>query len=68
MWKRLLSPYHQNEPNHRSYIEEVLKRFNMEECKLIGTPFDENLRLLKLSDEEFGNVRREMEGVPYKAG
>jgi len=40
----------------------------MKECKPIGTPFSENLRLLKLSDEEFGNVQRKMEGVPYKAG
>jgi hypothetical protein len=40
----------------------------MKECKPIGTPFNENLRLLKLSDEEFGNVQRKMEGVPYKAG
>ena len=53
--------------NQRSYIEEVLKRFNMEECKPVGTPFDVNSKLLKLLDEEFVNVQREMKGVPYKA-
>jgi len=53
--------------SQRSYIDEVLKRFNMEECKPIGTPSDTNSKLLRLSDEEFGNVQREMEGVPYKA-
>ena len=28
--------------NQRSYIEKVFKRFNMEKCKPIGTPFDVN--------------------------
>jgi hypothetical protein len=50
-----------------SYIEEVLRRFNMEDCKPVATPSDANSKLLKLSDEEFGNVQMEMEGVPYKA-
>ena len=34
-------------------IEEILKRFNMEECKPIRILFDVNSKLLKLSDEEF---------------
>ena len=46
---------------------EVLKRFNMEECKPIRTPFNANSKLLKLSYEEFGNLQREMKGVPYMA-
>jgi hypothetical protein len=50
-----------------SYIEEVLRRFNMEDCKSVATPSDANSNLLKLSDEEFGNVQMEIEGVPYKA-
>ncbi|OAE20919.1 hypothetical protein AXG93_3256s1660 [Marchantia polymorpha subsp. ruderalis] len=50
-----------------SYIEEVLRRFNMEDCKPVATSSDANSKLLKLSDEEFGNVQMEMEGVPYKA-
>ena len=53
--------------NQKNYIEEILKRFNIEECKLVGTLFDVNFKLLKLLDEEFMNVQREMEGVPYKA-
>ncbi len=32
--------------SQRKYIEEVLKRFNMEECKPIGTPLDVNSKLL----------------------
>ena len=54
--------------NQKSYIEEILKRFNMDECKPVGNPFDVNSKLFKLSDEEFMNVQREIEGVPYKAG
>ena len=52
--------------NQRSYIEEALKRFNMEKCKPVGSPFDANSKFLKLSDEELRNVKREMKGVPYK--
>ena len=54
--------------NQMSYIDEVFKRFNMQECKPIGTLFNANFKLFKKLDEEFGNVQREMEGVPYKAG
>ena len=36
----------------------VLKYFNMKECKPVGTPFNANLKLLKMSNEEFGNVER----------
>ena len=53
--------------NQKSYIKEILKHFKMEECKPVGTPFDVNSKLLKLSDEKIVNVQREMEGVLYKA-
>jgi transposase InsO family protein len=49
------------------YIKEVLKRFNMEECKAIGTPLDVNSKLEKLTDEQYETVKVEMEDVPYKA-
>ena len=42
--------------NQRSYIEEVLKRFNIEKCKRVRIQFDANSKLLKLSDKEVGNV------------
>ncbi len=42
------------------YTEEVLKRFNMEECKPIGTPLDVNSKLLKLTEEEFQGIQEEM--------
>ena len=39
----------------------------MEKCKQVETPLNVNSKLLKLADEEFGNVQREMEGVLYEA-
>ncbi len=45
----------------------MLKRFNMEECKPIGTPLDVNSKLLKLTEEEFQGIQEEMQGIPYKA-
>ena len=55
--------------NQRSYINEVLKCFNMKRCKLVRIMFDTNSKLLKLSDEEFGNVqKKKVKDVPYKAG
>jgi len=53
--------------SQRKYIEGVLKRFNMEDCKPIGTPLESNLKLMKLTDEEFAQVEGQMQGVPYKA-
>jgi hypothetical protein len=54
--------------SQQKYFKEVLKCFNMEECKPIGTPLDVNVKLLKLSVEEFEAIQGEMEGVPYKSG
>ena len=56
-----------NTMNQRSYIEDILKHFNIEECKPVGTLFDVNSKLLKPSNEEFKNVQRKMKGVSYKA-
>ena len=38
----------------------------MEKYKLVGTPFDANSKLLKVVDEEFKNMQREIESAPYK--
>jgi hypothetical protein len=46
--------------NQNNYIEEVFKRFNIEKCKPVRTPFDANFKLLTLSDDEFKNVQREI--------
>ena len=52
--------------HQRSYIEEVLKRFGMEDCKPISTPLDVKAQLVKLMDEEHEEHIQEMQGVPYK--
>lgn len=39
----------------------------MKHCKPVGTPFNENSKLLKLSDQVFRNVQREVETIPYNA-
>ena len=48
------------------YIEEVLVRFGMEDCKPIGTPLDPKAALVKLTDEEYEQHKHEMQGIPYK--
>ena len=58
---------HRNILNQNNYIKEVLKHFNMEECKSVGTPLDANSKLLRLTYEESRNAQKKMEGVPYKA-
>jgi hypothetical protein len=52
--------------HQRSYIEEVLERFGMADCKPIGTPLDAKTQLVKLSIEEYEEHSSEMQGVPYK--
>lgn len=54
--------------SQNNYIKEVLKRFKMEECKPVRSPFNAYSKLLKLLDEEFWNVQKEMKGVLHKAG
>ena len=51
--------------HQKSYIEGVLKCFNMEECKTVETRFDTNPNMFKLSDIEFKNVQKEMEGISF---
>ncbi len=53
--------------SQNKFIEEVLMRFNMEECKPMGTLLDVNSKLLKLMEEEFQGIEEEMQNIPYKA-
>ena len=53
--------------NQKSYIEEVLKRFNIKKCKPIGTPFDVNLKLLNFCMENLEMCRIKMKGITYEA-
>ena len=52
--------------HQKSYIEGVLSRFGMEECKPLATPLDVKSTLVKPS-QELEEFCQEMDGVPYKA-
>lgn len=51
--------------SQKRHIEEILKRFNMEKCKLVEIPFNVKSILLRLWDEEFGNVQSKIEDILY---
>ena len=38
--------------SQKMYLENVLKRFNMQDCKRVATPIDPNQSLIKLKDDE----------------
>ena len=38
--------------SQRTYLENVLKRFNMQDCKPVATPIDPNQNFVKLMDDE----------------
>lgn len=50
-----------------NYIEEFMKRLNMENYKSIGTSLDANVKLMKLSNEEYHTNTHCMANVPYKS-
>lgn len=52
--------------SQKHFIQEVLERFGMQDCKPIGTPLDANSKLVKLTDEEFKQYDEQMQGIPYK--
>ena len=52
--------------SQKAYIEEVLERFGMADCKPIGTPLEPKAQLVKLSDEEYALCLFEMQAIPYK--
>jgi hypothetical protein len=49
------------------YMEEVLKRFGMEDCKPIGTPLDAKVKFVKLTNEEYDADASRMGSVLYKS-
>src|SRR5665213_3071401 len=49
-----------------SYIEGVLKRFGMDDCKPVGTPLDPKAALVKFTNEEYDQHTQDMQGIPYK--
>jgi hypothetical protein len=49
------------------YIENMIKRFNMSECKPVGTPLDTNVKLTVDMSPKTVQERDEMEKVPYQS-
>ena len=52
--------------SQRKYIENIFKHFNMENANCSEPLPDVNFKLLRLSDEEFGNMQRKTKGILYK--
>lgn len=50
----------------KQYIENILKRFNMENCKPISTPVNVSMKLAKSMNPKTEEQRKEMEKVPYR--
>jgi len=53
--------------NQQQYIENVLERFNMSECKPASTPMDVSVRLTKSQAPATDNEKQEMASVPYQS-
>ena len=51
--------------HQQSYIESVLERFGMADCKPNATPLNAKTSLPKLSNEEHEEHLHEMKDVPY---
>ena len=52
--------------NQSRYIEEVLKRFHMEDCKPVATPLDISTKLVKDMDPKSDVEAKSMAKVPYQ--
>jgi hypothetical protein len=49
------------------YIEDMLSKFNMQDCKAVGTPLDTNTKLSKSMSPKSHEEAEEMKGVPYQS-
>ena len=52
--------------SQEAYVKEVLLRFNMQDCKPIGTPADPSNPLSSDMSPRTDDERKEMEKIPYK--
>jgi hypothetical protein len=53
--------------NQQQYIENVLERFNMSDCKPVATPMEANVKLTKSQSSSTDKERQEMAAVPYQS-
>jgi hypothetical protein len=52
--------------NQTNYIENILKKFNMADCKTIGAPTDINVKLSTSQSPQSDEERAEMVKIPYQ--
>ncbi|GJS70301.1 retrovirus-related pol polyprotein from transposon TNT 1-94 [Tanacetum coccineum] len=51
--------------SQKSYVQKILQRFNMQDCKPISTPFPTNVKLSSKMSPSNEKERMEMSRVPY---
>jgi hypothetical protein len=52
--------------NQTKYVDDIIERFNMTDCKPIATPMDPNVKLSKEMSPKNENDARKMQGIPYR--
>jgi hypothetical protein len=52
--------------SQRKYLEDILQRFNMNDCKPVATPLDPNCHLTKEINEITSDDEEKMKNIPYK--
>jgi len=50
----------------RAYIESILKKYSMQECKGAATPLDPGIKVSKRDSPEKYEEKKEMSNVPYR--
>lgn len=50
----------------RAYIESILKKYNMQECKGVPTPLDPGIKISKKDSSKTLEEKEEMSDVPYR--
>src|SRR4051794_40047081 len=53
--------------NQQQYIDNVLERFNMSECKRASTPMDVSVRLTKSQAPATDKEKQEVASIPYQS-
>ena len=51
--------------DHENYINKILSRFNMEDCKSVLTPMDRNQKLSKEMESKLAKEKEQIANLPY---
>lgn len=52
--------------SQKKYIQDVLKRFNMQDCKPVATPMNPAVKLSKKMSPTTEEEKKQMRRIPYK--